>query len=225
MTDTAAARSGPEDGAGLLVWYAAYGSNLRAARFSTYLTGGPVPGSTGRIQPGARDPEPPRDEATMTVPHRLRFARRSTSWGGGGVAFLDADPPAGPSPGDRPTRPTRLRLWLVTLGQFADVAAQENGRPPGAVDINPAGLAGLIERGHLDVDPGWYGRILDLGRGPAGHRVVTVTAPRVAPPNPPHRSYVEVIVAGLMESFGLDEDDARLYIRHRIEPRDRIDGV
>ncbi|MFV0525257.1 MAG: histone deacetylase [Acidimicrobiales bacterium] len=203
------------------VWYAAYGSNLLAARFSTYLTGGPVPGSTGRVQPGARDPAPPRDEATMTVPHRLRFARRSPSWGGGGVAFLDTRPgPAGPGrrPGTAgrapgPSLPTRLRLWLLTAAQFADVAAQENGRRPGTVRVD---LAGVIARGWLDVDPGWYGRVLDLGPGPGGHRVVTVTASRAAPPNPPHRSYAEVVGAGLTESFGLHHDQARAYLRDRI---------
>lgn len=178
-----------------LVWYAAFGSNLWRDRFTTYLTGGPVPHSTPvRIQDGARDPSLPRADATMELPHRLFFTHSSRAWGGGGVAMLDPRPDA--------TQRTMSRLWLITAGQFEDVFRQENGRSePPTIDLDH-----VAEVGHLDVFDSWYGRIVHLGDGPEGLPIVTLTCADAEPLplRPAHPSYLRVVGLGLIEAWDLD---------------------
>ena len=53
------------------------------------------------------------------------FAHSSPTWGGGGVAFVDVDAPSPANLG------TTFRLYRVTLQQYNDVLAQENGMLPG----------------------------------------------------------------------------------------------
>ncbi len=193
-----------------LVWYAAFGSNLYRARMAVYLTGGPVPNSTaGRVQAGSRDPVLPRDDRPIEIPHRLFFAGASSGWGGGGVAFLDPRP--------EPTAGTRGRAWLVTAEQFADVFAQENG----LADPPPIDLDRLAAAGTVDAADSWYGRLIDLGAGPDGSPTVTFTCADVARPGarrPPHRSYREVMVWGLGQSWGLDPAAADRYLDERVAP-------
>ncbi len=175
-----------------LVWYAAYGSNLMAARFLTYLTGGPVPHSTTeRIQDGGRDPSPPRADEAITIPHRLFFARSSKAWGGGGVAFLD--------PTRRPDHQTPGRAWLITAEQFEDVYRQENGQ----AEVTALDHDALAEAGHLDVLDTFYGRLIHLGIGTGGHPVATFTCAdpsRLGPERPRHHSYETVMDLGLAET-------------------------
>ena len=82
------------------------------------------------------------------LPHRLFFAHSSPTWDGGGVAFVDFGEDLELA-GDAPETPSRdissvapethrsarygvsYRLYRVTLEQFNDVLAQENGMPPG----------------------------------------------------------------------------------------------
>lgn len=202
-----------------LVWYAAYGSNLWSARFVTYLSGGPVPLSpAGRVQAGARDPSPPRADVPIRLPGRMLFGRSSAGWGGGGVAFLDPAP--APSPTDDGDDHRVLgRLWLITADQFADVAAQENGHPlpPGAAEP-----AALEPGGHVDVGPGWYGRLLHLGPGPDGAPVLTFTCPDASPAalprRAPHPAYREVVARGLVETWGLTTDEAAAYLAEACTP-------
>ncbi len=193
-----------------LVWYAAYGSNLWRARLLVYLTGGPVPHSpAGREQAGGRDPSPPLDHRPLELPgHRLLFARSSAGWGGGGVGFLAPHDPPVPGPG-----PVGAlgRIWLVTGAQFDDIAAQENGRPPGSVTVDPAAVG---PGRPLEVCDGWYGRVLHLGAGPGGHPVLTVTCPDPGglPLHPAHPSYLRVVGLGLMETWGLDPAEAAAHL-------------
>ena len=225
---------------GTPVWYAAFGSNLATARFRTYLEGGPVPLAGGRVQAGARDPSPPADDVATVLPHRLFFARSSRTWSGGGVAFLDPGPLPGPPPaGDRiDERATRCRLWLITVGQFADVFAQENGlpAPPSAAELlaatrAPAGDTGATgDRGEPAPRPGpfhrerWYGQVVPLGSGPGGHPVLTFTAPTPLPAaRPAHLSYLQVVGAGLLEAGDLDPGRAAHYLAGRDGNRGVID--
>ncbi len=173
-----------------LVWYVGYGSNLSSSRFGRYVA-------------RCRDTAPPRRWEAVEVPHRLLFARESSTWGGGGVAFLD---PA-PTPGAR----TRGRAWLVTLDQFADVLAQECGLPVGSVEV-PALDGGLVVA-HPDH---WYGCVVPLGPLD-GWPMVTFTDEGAAglvagAPGPAYRA---VIAEGLAEAHGLSPADAEAYItRH-----------
>lgn len=196
-----------------LVWYAAYGSNLWSARFLTYLTGGPVPLSpAGRVQAGARDPSPPRADTPARLPGRLLFGRSSSGWGGGGIAFLDAG--AGEE--------VLGRLWLITADQFTDVASQENGHPVPPEASDPAAVA---PGGHLDVGPGWYGRLFHLGAGPDGHPILTFTCPDAAavPRRAPHPTYREVIARGLTEAWGLTAAEATAYLASATDDPNLVD--
>lgn len=122
-----AAPSGPAEDATTTtyVWYASFGSNILAERFNCYLAGGRVEGMV-RDMPGSRDPTPPSHWARWDdVPYRMFFAHSSPTWGGGGVAFVDVDAPSPANLG------TTFRLYRVTLQQYNDVLAQENGMLPG----------------------------------------------------------------------------------------------
>ena len=59
-----------------LIWYVAYGSNLSSRRFKRYLD--QMPGQ----------PLIPESKA-FSIPYNIYFDRESSTWGGGGVAFLD----------------------------------------------------------------------------------------------------------------------------------------
>ena len=126
------------------VWYASFGSNILSERFACYLEGGRIEGMV-RDMPGSRDPSPPTEWRRWDdLPHRLFFAHSSPTWDGGGVAFVDfgedlrvAGTPA-PAETERVAPATRApalgvsyRLYRVTLEQFNDVLAQENGMAPG----------------------------------------------------------------------------------------------
>ena len=183
------------------LWYASYGSNLLAARFLTYLTCGPIPGSSnGRVQDGARDPTPPSDDRRVEIDRTLLFARSSPQWGGGGVAFLDPD--------QRPATATRGRAWRITLPQLADVYRQENGITE-VVDID---LDRLLEIGHLDLVERWYGRLIHLGHLDGESLVTFTAAVRPDDTNRPHPRYLEVMASGLAESWDMDRRAADTYL-------------
>ena len=130
------------------VWYASFGSNILSERFACYLEGGRIEGMI-RDMPGSRDPSPPTEWRRWDdLPHRLFFAHSSPTWDGGGVAFVDFGEDLGEHLGDAPETPSRdissvapetrrsalgvsYRLYRVTLEQFNDVLAQENGMVPG----------------------------------------------------------------------------------------------
>jgi histone deacetylase 6 len=106
----------------VFIWYASYGSNLLEARFNCYLFGGRVHGMS-RDAPGARNSTPATESAVLRVPYRVFFAHaRKSIWGFGGAAMLDVSP--------KDPHEVLIRLYKVTLQQFNDVVAQENGLPP-----------------------------------------------------------------------------------------------
>ncbi|WP_425681644.1 hypothetical protein [Micromonospora sp. DT31] len=138
----------------MLLWYVAYGSNLHAARLDWYLRGGRPPGGL-RAYPGCRDCRPPRRTVPALIPGGVYFAGESRAWTGG-MAFYD------------PTLPGRAaaRGYLVTVEQFADIAAQEMYRPPGA-DL--AGILAAVRTGRATLGPG-RGADRHLPGGSAGGR-------------------------------------------------------
>lgn len=169
-----------------LVWYVAYGSNLRAARLACYLSGG-CPDGGARTQPGCRDPRPPHRAVATALPGTLYFAGQSLTWGGGS-AFYDPD-----ILGEVP-----CRAYLVTLGQFSDIAAQEMRRSP-ATDLD---LAPALATGRAELGPGRYETLLYVGELD-GHPMLTLTAPRGvagADLNAPTPPYLRTLAIGLAES-------------------------
>ncbi|WP_063832400.1 hypothetical protein [Streptomyces novaecaesareae] len=175
---------------GVLVWYVAYGSNLHAARLACYLSGG-RPDGAARTHPGCRDRRPPRRSVATALAGTLYFAGRSPTWGGGSAFY---DPACEPSAlGEVP-----CRAYLLTAGQFADIAAQEMHRSPGT-DLD---LTRVLADGHAELGPGRYETLLHVG-DLDGHPLLTFTAPdgvagaELAAPCAP---YLRTLAAGLAES-------------------------
>jgi hypothetical protein len=173
-----------------LVWYAAYGSNLHAARFRYYLTGGTPPGGL-RACPGCRDPRAPRRTAPLLLPGGIHFALESLTWTGG-IAFYDPHLPG----------TAAARGYLVTAGQFLDIATQEMHRPPPGV--SPRRLAEAVRTGRAVLGDGRYETLVCAGTR-AGFPVLTFTAPWSAggvPANPPAPLYLSMLAGGLREAHG-----------------------
>ncbi|MGF7239391.1 MAG: histone deacetylase [Frankia sp.] len=180
------------------VWYVAYGSNMCAARLRYYLAGGRPPGAA-RVYPGCRDTRPPARDAPVSLPGGVYFALRSRVWGGG-LAFYDPSL-RDPRPGD-PRQPGLVpaRAYLITAGQFADLAAQEMGRAPGT-DLD---LAPLRATGRHQLGPGRYETLVGLGTRD-GWPMLTMTAPWSAgsvEPTAPAAIYLRMLATGLAESHG-----------------------
>lgn len=196
----------------MLVWYAAYGSNLLRERFVTYLRGGPVPGS-GRHQRGARDRADPVDDQPYRLAQPLVFGQHCPAWGDGGVCFIDPD---------RSDDGALGRAWLITAEQLADVWQQENGAASGPeIDLDR-----LVVDRSADFGRGWYRHLMYLGELD-GYPVVTFTCASVSAPNPAHRSYLEVVGRGLIETWGLPVAEAARYLASRPgnEGQVEVDGV
>ncbi|NIH82171.1 histone deacetylase [Amycolatopsis viridis] len=170
------------------VWYVGYGSNLHAGRLRYYLEGGTPPGGQ-RSCPGCRDSSPP----LKIEPHCLRggvyFATESATWGGG-RAFYDASLPG----------TAAARAYLLTRGQFSDLAAQEMYRPPDR-DLD---LTTVLSTGRDVLGPGRYETLLYVGDR-EGFPVLTFTAPwsaREVAWNPPSAVYLRMLGEGLREAHG-----------------------
>ncbi|MET8654529.1 histone deacetylase [Nocardia aurea] len=171
-----------------LVWYAAYGSNLHRSRFACYLSGGtPVGGAIDL--PGCRDHTAPRRSVPLLLPGLLYFATESLTWTGG-RAFYAPD-----APGE-----TAAGAYLIGVGQFSDIVAQEMYRPPG-IDLD---LTEVIGSGRTALGPGRYETLVRTGTLD-GYPVLTCTAPwrhTDIPGNPPAPAYLRHLAAGLAESHG-----------------------
>jgi hypothetical protein len=183
------------------VWYAAYGSNMHAERFGCYLRGGRPPGGA-RVYPGCRDARDPERQVPVVLPGQMYFAGESAVWTGG-MAFYDPTA-AGTAPG---------RAYLVTAQQFADIAAQEMHREPGA-DLD---LTEALARGTARLGPGRYETLIRAGQLD-GLPLLTFTAPwriEQAPLNPPSAAYLRHLAAGLAEAHGWPPDRIAAYLSTR----------
>ncbi len=190
-----------EDSATPYVWYASYGSNMSEARFRHYVQGGRPNGAT-RDYPGARDRTAPLKLAPVSLAGSVFFAWESPTWGGG-IAFYD---PAGAGT-------SYGRAYLVTAGQFADIAAQEMHRVP-AADLD---LTTLLADGHAVLGPGRYERLLVVGEID-GLPVLTFTASwtdEQVDLNPPVKRYLRMMAAGLREAHGLADEQIVDYLLAR----------
>jgi gamma-glutamylcyclotransferase (GGCT)/AIG2-like uncharacterized protein YtfP len=99
------------------VWYASYGSNLLYERFVTYIKGGECK-FNGANYPGCRDKSLPKDSRPITIPYKMYYGNKSSSWGIGGVSFLDIEV-KGQALG---------RMYLITRNQLEDISRQEGCR-------------------------------------------------------------------------------------------------
>jgi len=185
------------------VWYACYGSNLCRERFLCYIIGKQFAGN-GKKYKGCRNHAYPVDDQPFIFSHPLYFAHHSSSWQGGGVAFIDHTPVQ--------SETTLGRLYKITEEQFCDVAGQENGKATMDIDWDILNTTKSFE-----IETGWYGRVLYLGRKD-NLPIVTVTAKRKMeemPLNKPSQQYIDTIVAGLIETHGLSAQEACNYLENR----------
>ncbi|SBT49177.1 histone deacetylase [Micromonospora auratinigra] len=185
-----------------LLWYVAYGSNLHAARLGWYLGGGRPPGGL-RTYPGCRDCRPPRRTVAALIPGGVYFAGESRAWTGG-MAFYDPELPGSAA----------VRGYLVTVEQFADIAAQEMYRPPGA-DL--AGIRAAARTGRVTLGPGRYETLLRVGVRD-GLPMLTFTAPGRAGDvawTAPAPVYLGMLARGLREAHGWDDDRIAAYLAER----------
>ncbi len=180
------------------VWYAAYGSNMHAYRLGYYLDGGRPPHGT-RTYPGCRDATPPSRTLPVLLPGRLYFALESRQWTGGLGLYDPLDP--GETPG---------RAYLVTVGQWSDLVAQEMAASPGR-DLD---LTEVIETGRATLGPGRYETLVCPG-WLDGFPVLTFTAPwRTAdvPGNAPSAAYLRHLGSGLIEAHGWSPERVADYL-------------
>ncbi|GEM32999.1 hypothetical protein NN3_40060 [Nocardia neocaledoniensis NBRC 108232] len=187
------------------VWYAAYGSNMHAERFAYYRAGGTPPG-TDHTYPGFRDSTEPLDTAALILPGSLYFAWQSPVWTGG-VGFYAPRPAAGWPIG------AAARGYLLTVGQFGDLVAQEMYRAP-ADDFDPAPV---LADGSVRLGPGRYETVVHAGARD-GIPVLTFTSPwdpETVPLRRPSARYLTMIGAGLREAHGWDTDRVVEYLRVR----------
>ncbi|MFG1805281.1 histone deacetylase [Streptomyces sp. NPDC049040] len=183
------------------IWYAAYGSNMADDRLRCYLAGGCPPGGS-RTYGGARDPRMPARSEPVELPGAMYFATMSPVWKGG-RAFYDPDADG----------TVWGRARLVTVGQFADIAAQEMYEAPGR-DLD---LAAVLAEGRAEVRAGRYGTLVCPGEV-EGIPLVTFTAPwRMADVEwtAPSAPYVRLIAAGLGEAGAWDADRIAGYLASR----------
>ncbi|MCX5212168.1 histone deacetylase [Kitasatospora sp. NBC_00240] len=195
----ATAASGPAPGR--RVWYAAYASNMCLDRFTSYLAGG-RPVGAARTYPGCRDARPPERAVPVLLPGQLYFALESAVWTGGCGLYDPLDP------GEMPAR-----AYLLSAGQFSDIAAQETARPPGT-DLD---LTGVLADGRARLGPGRYETLLCAG-WLDGLPVLTFTAPwrrTEAEPNRPSAGYLRQLARGLREGHGWSAGRIAAYLGSR----------
>jgi hypothetical protein len=175
------------------VWYAAYGSNLSRERFDVYLLGG-RPAGASHAYPGCRDRSPPLDDVADELDTQLAFGGYSQTWGGG-VAFVR----------DTPNARAKVRLYRITLEQFADVVAQENWLVPGTVLIEPSTEQVVLDGDHT------YRLVIPLGVRD-GVPVMTVSQLAAAEVAEPTSAYLRHIAVGLRESHAMSSEDVVDYL-------------
>ncbi|SIN25528.1 histone deacetylase [Micromonospora cremea] len=191
-----------------LVWYVAYGSNMRAARLAWYIGGGCPPGGR-RTYPGCRDRRPPSRSVPVSLPGGIYFAGESGAWTGG-MAFYDPQLPG----------VAAARAYLVTLEQFTDIAAQEMYRPAGHADLiaaTGAAIDAAVADGRATLGPGRYETLVCPGHR-AEAPMLTFTAPEPASAvrcRPPAPVYLGMIARGLHESHGWPAERIAGYLAQR----------
>lgn len=195
--DGSSAVGGP-GGAGAMVWYASYGSNMHLDRLAHYIEGG-RPSGAARAYPGCRDRRPPVESVPVELRGALYFATRSPVWRGG-RAFYDPDADGR----------VFARAHLVSAGQFADIAAQEMYREPGA-DLD---LGEVLSTGRSVLGAGRYETLVCTGRLD-GRPVLTFTAPWRMDEvtwTVPSAAYLRHLARGLLEAGAWDADVVTAYL-------------
>ncbi|MFE1111277.1 histone deacetylase [Streptomyces rochei] len=188
----------PRDLSPARVWYTSYGSNMHLDRLAAYIAGGKPPGAA-REYPGCRDRAMPTRSIPVELTGAMYFATESPVWGGGRAFY---DPHA--------TGRVLARAHLVTAQQFADIAAQEMYRAPGA-DLD---LVDALTLGRDVLGEGRYETLVCAGQVD-DMPVLTFTAPWgmddvqwVAPSS----AYVRFLASGLLSAGAWDVEAVASYV-------------
>ena len=196
------------------IWYACYGSNLRAERFNCYIVGGKPAGSVGMESAGSIDKTPPTSTTTFKTDWQLYFAKEFVGWGGKGVAFLKpGETDACSTTAQDSNKPGALcRLYKISFEQFVDVVLQENGGRSSHSQLRASvknevvqamqsiGTKGTTVLRQGVLDGSWYRRMVRLGT----HEdlpVLTFTSDEQLSFVPPGEAYLRTIALGLLESW------------------------
>ena len=97
------------------------------------------------------------------------------------------------------------RAYLLRLEQLVDLVAQETRHPVGPTFV--LAEVGPTRHGLSSV----YDVLMDLGELD-GHRLLTLSASRHHPLNPPSGAYVRTMADGLADGFDLDADARVAYL-------------
>ncbi|MFE6315854.1 histone deacetylase [Streptomyces rochei] len=188
----------PRDRRPARVWYTSYGSNMHLDRLAAYIKGGRPPGAA-REYPGCRNRAMPTRSIPVELTGAMYFATESPVWGGGRAFY---DPHA--------TGRVLARAHLVTVQQFADIAAQEMYRAPGA----NLDLVDALTLGRDVLGEGRYETLVCAGQVD-DMPVLTFTAPwgmddvQWVAPSP---AYVRFLASGLLSAGAWDVEAVASYV-------------
>jgi hypothetical protein len=177
------------------VWYVAYGSNLCLDRLRCYLFGGRPPGAL-RTYPSNGKPSEPVDIQPTWLEGGLRFAGRSSVWGGG-VACYD------PQACDR----VAARAYLLPFEQVRDLVAHEIRQPIGS----DPGVGEAMLHASARISTGIYDTLVRVGSlsGCPMVTLATTNDPELAPPT---AAYLSVVAAGLAETYRWSDQSIADYL-------------
>ena len=151
----------------------------------------------------------------LMLPGGVYFALESMAWTGG-MAFYDSELPS----------EAAFRAYLLTVQQFADIAAQEMYREPGAeLEV----VDQVVEQGKVKLGDGRYETLVYAGAHD-GYPALTFTAPWRSTEvelNPPAPAYLAYLAGGLHESHGWDAYTITTYLAGRpgVEGRWPLEGL
>lgn len=139
---------------------------------------------------GCQDKTPPVRNKAIRLHHELYFAKESSSWGAGGVAFVRAQM--------NPQAITLGRMYLITAAQFSEVVMQENDfNTLPTIDFAKAQMEGSL----IFDETEWYGNLIHLGDH-SGFPIFTFTsALDIFPFSKPAHYYLKTIARGIQETY------------------------
>jgi hypothetical protein len=165
-----------------LVWYAAYGSNLYKKRFLRYIS-------------KCNNKTPPLEGKPFSIPHKMYFAKHSSRWKDGGVAFIE-------SRNSINEDNVLGKIYLIRRDQFIEIFHQENSKK--TYDIFQINFERAIHDNQIIVPgTGWYRRIIYLGND-SGHPIFTFTGfwdDGTEELVQPSINYQRYIISGLRETY------------------------
>lgn len=185
------------------IWYACYGSNILEDRFLCYIRGGQPKGAQTKYE-GCTDKTLPADNEDFYICSELYFARESSNWDNGGVAFIRTL--------FEPQASTLGRIFLITKGQLIDIAKQETKTETElTLDFDKA----VNDGSYIFKQRSWYGNLLYLGQQ-GDYPIFTLTNENdLQTSTKPSKSYLKTICQGIRESHKFDDKTIFEYLRNK----------